>query len=126
MEKSFGDRLRELRIARDKSMGQVAREIGVTTVYYSQVENGKMPPFPAKKVDYRVLAATLSQDPQAQEALGAELHAVAMNSRGRVEINLQHAREQAKNVALQFARKVSDSSLTDEQLEKIRKVLEGE
>ncbi|WP_437639391.1 helix-turn-helix transcriptional regulator [Sorangium sp. So ce854] len=119
MTKSFPDRLRELRIGCDKSMGQVAREIGVTTVYYSQVENGKMPPFPAGKVDYVVLAKALNAD-------WKELQTLAVESRGSVELNVSKAKPGAASVLVQFGRAIDDGSLTESQIEGMRRILEGE
>ena len=58
--RSFGEVLRSLRIKADKSMGQVARELGITTVYYSEVETGKKKPFPEGKVSYQKLASFLN------------------------------------------------------------------
>lgn len=119
MKKSFHDRLRELRISSDKSMGQVSREIGVTTVYYSHVENGKMPPFPAGKVDYVRLAAAVGGD-------WKELQLLAVQTRGHMEFNVERAKPETSSVLVTLGRKIDDDSLTEEQVERIRKVLEGD
>ena len=117
--KSFGARLRELRIAVDKSMGKVAREIGVSTVYYSEVENGKKPPFPVGKVDYGTVASALDSDQQ-------ELERIAFAERGSVKLKLDSASKETKDVALLLARRLNDDSLSKQDIERIRKILGDE
>lgn len=115
----FGDKLRELRLEKDLSMGQVARAIGVTTVYYSAVENGRQPAFPEKKVNYQTLAAVLGADV-------TELSKLAADQRGNVVVNLNKVADNNKGVVISLARMLNDNSLSDEQIEKIRQALEGE
>jgi transcriptional regulator with XRE-family HTH domain len=117
----FASMLRSLRFKIGKSMGQVAREIGVTTVYYSEVENAKAPPpYIGGKVDFDKLA----------EAVGGDVQALMMASsmsrrRMRLDLDLGKAPEGKRSVAIGLARRLKDDSLTEEQLEQIREVLEG-
>lgn len=60
--KAFGDRLRELRIAADRSMGEVARWIDVSITDYSKVENGQTLPWEPATVNYHALAQILGCD----------------------------------------------------------------
>lgn len=115
----FGDKLRELRLKKDLSMGQVARAIGVTTVYYSAVENGRQPAFPEKKVSFQTLAAVLGADV-------AELSKLAADERGNVVVDLRKVPVSNQEVVISLARMLNDNSLSDEQIEKIRQALEGE
>jgi transcriptional regulator with XRE-family HTH domain len=106
-------------------MGQVAREIGVTTVYYSQVENGKMPPFPAGKVSHMRLAEALSIDPARVNELATELQILAADTRGRLEFNVEKAKPNAKHMLVTLGRMVDENTLTDEVIARIQKELEG-
>jgi transcriptional regulator with XRE-family HTH domain len=122
--KSFGGRLRELRMGVDKSMGQVAREVGVTGVYYAEVENGKKPPFPRKGEMYSKLSAALTHNSAERQEVQKELEELATAVRGRLEIDLSASNQEARSVALLFARRLGDESLTEEQLRKLRQILE--
>jgi len=114
----FGDRLRELRISARRTMGQVAREMGISTVYYSDVERGRRNPFPMDKVSYQSLAAFIGADLK-------ELESLATAQRNRVQIDLDTANFETRHVAVALARRLSDESLTQEQIEEIRRILEG-
>jgi transcriptional regulator with XRE-family HTH domain len=117
---AFSAMLRDLRIKAKLSMGQVARATGVTTVYYSEIENAKKPPPPlGGKVDFTKLAEVLEGD--VHKMMNAAAH-----SRERVRLDLSDAPEDTRSLAMNLARRLNDESLTDEQIKEIRKILEKE
>lgn len=113
---TFHQRLRELRIDAKKSMGHVARAIGVTTVYYSEVENGKKLPFPPHKADYRLLAEAVNGNREELEVLAAA---------GRLSQGVSiKTNQRTHNFAVMLARRLNDDSLEPDQLEEIERILE--
>lgn len=56
----FGQILRRLRSEKGKTMGQLARELGISVTFLSDVELGRRPPFPADRIDEVVRALSLS------------------------------------------------------------------
>lgn len=116
---SFAERLRSLRIAADRSMGEVARALGLTTVYYSEVENGKKHPFPPDTVDYGKLAGILNAE-------RSELERLSLEGRSKLGLSLKPKRPQDFEIALALARRLNDSSLTAEEIAKIRSILDDD
>ncbi len=115
----FGQLLRELRIKAEKSMGQVARHLGISVVYYSEVEAGKKPAFPFGKVDFTELANVL-------EASVNQLKSAAEEDRDRRQFSkIFGVEDKALGLAVQFGRRLSDNDLSDEQIAKIQKILNG-
>ncbi len=57
---TFGERVREIRVAHGKSQREVADEVGIDFTYLSKVENGRMPP-PAESTIVK-LALALDTD----------------------------------------------------------------
>lgn len=115
-QKTFGKVLRDLRVAADKSMGEVARALGISTVYYSEVENEKKPPFPQGKVDFQVLARFLSTNQD-------ELEKAAVSERQKVELVLDKANADKIKMATVLARRLHDDSLTQDQINQINEIL---
>lgn len=121
-DSAFAEMLRALRVGIRKSMGQVAREIGVTTVYYSDLENAKKPaPYLGSKVDFGKLAEVLGGDVD-------DLMKAASRSRRklRIDLDLNGRSEESCAFAATLARRLNDNSLTAEQIIQLRKVLEKE
>jgi transcriptional regulator with XRE-family HTH domain len=117
---AFAALLRDLRIKAGLSMGQVARAVGVTTVYYSEIENAKKPAPPLEgKIDYFKLAEVLKAD-------GNQIINTAGQSRQRVRFDLTGAPEGARSMAMNLARRLNDDSLTPQEIEQIRMILEKE
>lgn len=116
---SFAERLRSLRIAADRSMGEVARALSLTTVYYSEVENGKKHPFPPATVDYGKLAGILNADRY-------ELERLAQEGRSKLGLSLKPKRAEDVEIAIALARRLNDSSLTPEEIAKIRSILDND
>jgi transcriptional regulator with XRE-family HTH domain len=119
----FSSRLRELRIAADRSMGAVARAIGVTTVYYSEVENGRKHPFPPHSVDFRKLAEVVGGDQAELEALAARERLAAMAPK-HSGISLKPRSERTQGIAVQLARCINEDLLSDAEIEAINQVLQ--
>lgn len=102
-------------------MGEVARDLGITVVYYSEVESGKKPAFPDKKVSYMLLAKVL-QIPE------ENLKAIANFDREKRDILKRFpCNETTAHLAVAFGRRLTNNALTEKQLQKIQKILnEGE
>lgn len=118
---SFASFIRRHRIACGKTMGQVARELGITVVYYSEVEAGRKPAFPDKKVDYSELAKILkSTEPVIKKV--AEI-----DREKRQFLKMFECDHSTADLAVAFGRRLSKNDLSSKQIDKIRKILnEGE
>jgi len=118
---SFANFIRRHRIAAEKTMGQVARELGITVVYYSEVEAGRKPAFPEKKVDYGILANTL-------DTKESVIRFVAETDREKRQfLKMFECDQNTAELAVAFGRRLSKRDLSQKQIEKIRKILnEGE
>ncbi len=116
-QKAFHERLRELRLDAGRSMGEVARALNITTVYYSEVENGKKNAFPPHKVDYRVLAELVEGDQ-------AELERLAIEGRKRHGIALQPKTSSTQEMAILLARCINEDLLDDDSVAAINSVLQ--
>lgn len=114
----FGDRLRALRHTADKTMGEVARALEVSVVYYSDVENGRRQPFPRESSRYEKLAQVLGGDAH-------ELSDLAECSRKMIEINLTELKQDEVQVTLALARKLRDKSLSPEMIVQLKDLLKG-
>lgn len=114
---TFGDFIRSLRIQMGKSMGQVARELGISTVYWSEVESGKKPAFPPGKVAAARLAEVLATSEEVIRQV-----ADADRSKRKLTKALECETEHA-DLLVTFGRRVSKKDLTETQLRKIRDIL---
>ena len=63
MQSTFGERIRELRKARNLTQRELAEKVGINFTYLSKIENSKIPQgqFP-REVKIRQLAAALDAD----------------------------------------------------------------
>lgn len=121
-DNAFAAMVRDLRARAKKSMGQVAREVGITTVYYSEIENAKKPPpIGGGKFDFNKLAASIGGDIDMLMAKAAE-------SRSNVRLNLDFSNtsEDKRAIYMSLARRLQDDSLSTDEIQEIRKVLEKE
>ena len=115
-KQNFHERLRDLRVNAGKSMGEVARALAITTVYYSEVENGKKNAFPPHKVDYRILAQTVNGDQ-------GELERLAIEERERHGIALKPKTSSTQEMAILLARCINENLLDAQGIAEINKVL---
>src|SRR5262249_31327640 len=80
----FGEMLRDARRKADKTLGQVARAIGVSIVYLSDVERGNRSPLSEEKIIRAAIFMDMT-DP-------SELLRAAIRERGIVQYDLKQAR----------------------------------
>ncbi len=115
MVTEYGKLLRKIRIDQDEILKDMAGKLEITSAYLSSIENGKRPiPVNMTKT---IVAKYKLDDFMADSLLEAE-DSIKKN----VEINLNTANQSQKTVVLSLARQFEQ--LTDEQLEKIRQILE--
>ncbi len=117
---TFAGFIRNLRIAASKSMGQVARELGITVVYYSEVEAGKKPAFPDGKVNYGILAKALGTAEKSLKQIAD------LDREKRQILKMFGCDSDTADLAVAFGRRLTNNELTDKQIEKIRKILNEE
>ncbi|MFS4459263.1 helix-turn-helix domain-containing protein [Bdellovibrio sp. HCB2-146] len=114
---TFGECIRSLRINAAKSMGQVARELGISTVYWSEVESGKKSAFPPGKVAMSLLAEVLGTS---EELL--RITAEADREKRKLTRAFECEAEYA-DLAVAFGRRINKKDLTEAQMIKIRDIL---
>jgi hypothetical protein len=100
-------------------MGEVARSLGITTVYYSEVENSKKPPFAPDQIDFTKMASILNLN----QSLLDELEDLAITVRGKVGVDLRSSDPRTRQVVRLVARRAQDNSLSEEQLSEIENIL---
>lgn len=108
----FGDELRALRLQAGKSMGDVARLLGVSVTFISDVERGRRGPLSPDNVT------------KAAEFLGVDpkpLLTKAAKEKGSIKLSAVNATPMHLAVGAGLARRWAD--LTPEQLQQIGKVL---
>ena len=117
MTTPVGKLLRKLRIERDEYLRDMAARLNITSSYLSAIENGKrrMPLGYIERIGERYELSP-EQFAQLQEA--------ASHEQQKVEIKLEAASVKKKYAALAFARDFD--KLSDDQLEEIRKIIEGD
>jgi transcriptional regulator with XRE-family HTH domain len=93
--RAFGERLRALRKKADKTLGDVAKVLGVSVVYVSDVERGNRPPLRPDLIDK--VAVVLDGD-------AGELHKLAAEVRGAFELRTERMPERAKEFVAGLAR----------------------
>lgn len=114
---TFAECIRSLRIKAGKSMGQVARELKISTVYWSEVEAGKKPAFPPGKVEMALLAEVL-------QASVDVLRLTAESDRQKRKVQKAFpCEEQYEELALAFGRRLTNKDLTDAQMRRIQDIL---
>lgn len=101
-------------------MGEIAREIGVSTVYYSDVEQGEAKAFPVGggSVDFEKLATALGGD-------SAELRRIAALERGIVEFDVHGLDAKTVDTVLLFAERLRAKTLTSVQVAAVHRTLHG-
>ncbi len=111
----FGKILRKIRIDRQELLRDMAGILDVSAAYLSAVETGKRNA-PQMWVEKIIHAYELNQIEATQ------LRNAFEDSRDEIRISLQAASSQQRNVAISFAKALE--GLSDEQLEKIMKVVQ--
>lgn len=117
MPERFGDLLRKERRKADKTLGNVARLLGVSVVYLSDVERGNRKPLSNERIV--TIAAFLKIDP-------AALMEAADRERGYIEYDIRKARPLEADVVGGLVAGLARGGVTDEQLHNIQKILNGE
>lgn len=111
----LGKILRKIRIDRQELLRDMASILGVSVAYLSAVENGKRNA-PATWVEKIVQEYHLNPDEAKQ------LRTAFDESQDELRISLQRVSSQQRNTAISFAKALE--GLSDEQLEKIMKVVQ--
>jgi transcriptional regulator with XRE-family HTH domain len=111
----FGALLRELRETADLSMGALARHLGVSVPYLSDVERGHRPPLVDEKI-HRA-AAVLRVDP-------AGLLKAAGETRGAFQLDVANVSGRALEVGAMLARQWP--AMSEKKLERLQQVLDEE
>jgi transcriptional regulator with XRE-family HTH domain len=114
---TFGRRLRTLREKKRLSLSSVARTLGVSVVYYRDVERGTRRPFSSVKVDFDELAGVLGAEAR-------ELQRAAAEERGQLELDFRSADHDAQRLAVLFANCLSKRRLVKASLTRLRRLLE--
>jgi transcriptional regulator with XRE-family HTH domain len=94
----------------------VARRLGISVVYYRDVERGQRRAFSAVKVDYEVLASVLDLDIDL-------LMSRAAGERGQLEFNFGRASKEERRVALLLARQLGRKKLAKSRLATLTSLL---
>jgi len=114
MPERFGNLLRKLRREADKTLGDVARLLGVSVVYVSDVERGNRKPLNNERI-VRV-ANFLGEDP-------AALIEAADWERGFIDYDIRKARPLEADVVGGLVAGLARGGVTDEQLQNIKSIL---
>lgn len=109
----FGETLRKRRNAAGKTLGDIARFLGVSIPYVSDVERGARAPWDEKRI--RAVAAFLGTDPDGLLAAAAE-------SRGAFELDASRASRTKREVGIALMR--GWTGWDDEDLSKLKAFLE--
>jgi len=114
MANTLGKFLRKIRIDRDELLADMARNLGVSSAFLSQIENGgKKPP---KDWENAFLAKYELNREQEQEFRDCVFDAVNSKS-----IDLSQYQQSDRDMMLSFARKLS--TIDDEQKEKLMNII---
>jgi len=111
---SLGKFLRKLRIDKGEILKNMAETLGVSSAFLSAVENGKKK-MPSSWHDKLSVAYSFSEEQR------ESLKKAVMESNDTVEINIQNATRDGKELAISFARQFD--SLDEETSKKIFNLL---
>ena len=114
MAERFGDTLRKTRQKAKRTLGDVARMLGVSVVYVSDVERGNRRPFGNERI--LKVARFLEADP-------APLIAAADVEKGVIEYAISKAKPLEARVVGDLVSGLARGGVTDDQLERIRTIL---
>ncbi|MCH6872636.1 helix-turn-helix domain-containing protein [Escherichia coli] len=111
----FGKKVRKLRIDVGVTLKSMADAMGVTSSYLSAIETGK------RAVTDPVLKSIISYFTNEGVQAGDELTKAARDSQQSVEINLSGKNQNAREVAMAFARNFDE--LSDDEFKRLRELL---
>ena len=114
MPERFGDVLRRARHDAEKTLGDVARLLGVSVVYVSDVERGNRRPFGNERI--LKIANFLDADP-------APLITAADIERGVIEYVITAGKQFEATVVGDLVSGLARGGVTEDQLQEIRKIL---
>ena len=114
MPERFGDALRSERRNAGKTLGDVAKLLGVSVVYVSDVERGNRRPFGNERI--LKIAKFLEAEP-------APLIAAADVERGVIEYDITKAKPLEADVVGGLVSGLARGGVTEDQLERIKKIL---
>jgi transcriptional regulator with XRE-family HTH domain len=115
MPRRFGEVLRQYRREGDKTLGDIARLLDVSTVYVSDVERGNRRPFARPRI--LKIADYLKKDPD-------PLLAAADNEKGVIEYDITSASPLAAKVVGGLVTGLARGGITKEKLNQIRGILD--
>jgi transcriptional regulator with XRE-family HTH domain len=116
MPECFGELLRKQRRKADKTIGDIARLLGVSVVFVSDVERGNRKPLSKERI--LKIAAFLDQDPD-------PLMEAADLERGVIEYDIRKARPLEADVVGGLVAGLARGGISDEQLQTIQEILKG-
>ena len=114
MPERFGNALRRQRRDAEKTLGDVARLLGLSVVYVSDVERSNRRPFSNERI--LRIAEFIEADP-------APLIAAADADRGVIEYDITKAKPLEASVVGDLVSGLARGGVTDDQLQKIKKIL---
>ena len=114
MAERFGDTLRRTRQQAKRTLGDVARQLGVSVVYVSDVERGNRRPFGNERI--LKIARFLEADP-------APLIAAADVEKGVIEYDISKAKPLEARVVGDLVSGLARGGVTEDQLERIKTIL---
>jgi len=117
MPRRFGEVLRQFRRDSDKTLGDIARLLDVSTVYVSDVERGNRKPFARARI--LKIADYLGKDPD-------PLLAAADNEKGVIEYDITNASALEAKVVGGLVTGLARGGITKDQLNQIQEILEEE
>ena len=115
MVTEYGKLLRKIRIDHDEILKDMAGKLEITSAYLSSIENGK------RQIPIN-MTSTIIAEYDLDGLMESKLFAAEDSIKKNVEINLNTANQSQKSVVLSLARQFEQ--LSDDQLEKIRQILE--
>ena len=113
----FGKEIRKLRIESDATLYEMAKKMDMTPSYLSAIENGK------RQVTGEILNKVIKYFGITKKSVIDKLTKAASEQLETVNLNLSNSSSNMKDTMLMFAR--SADALTDLQVEKIRKIIDG-
>ena len=115
MPERFGDALRKARRNAEKTLGDVAKLLDVSVVYVSDIERGNRRPFSNERI--LKIAKFVKADP-------IPLIAAADVERGIIEYDITKAKPLEIAVVGGLVSGLARGGVTDDQLQKIKKILQ--
>jgi transcriptional regulator with XRE-family HTH domain len=117
MPRRFGEVLRQFRREANKTLGDIARLLDVSTVYVSDVERGNRKPFARGRI--LKIADYLGKDPN-------PLLAAADNEKGVIEYDITNASALEAKVVGGLVTGLARGGITEDQLNQIQVILDEE